>query len=677
MRRITLLVLSFSLLWLPNLLQAQAESAVPAPPQTSVTLGDSAVELGGLWKFHPGDEPGWRNSDLDDSSWPTLDLTPPEGSADASLGTSGFIPGWTSTGYPNHSGYAWYRLHVNVSGATRGLALKMPAFADDAYQVYVNGKLIGEFGAFGAHHVTAYSTQPQEYRLPKGVRDGPIVIAIRMWMDSATPLSSPDAGGMHGPPVLGYATVIATQTKLDWDEIDHEVGIGFLEALIIIMALTMALALFYLDREEKSYLWLAIVSSIILTGNIIVLLLNYTTWIGQTYGAILTDVVLTPLRFGIWILFWAYWFRLSRIGLVHRIVWPLVLALALGFAMLRPPLYGQFVPVHFAPVLVTTLLVIKLLLAAILFTVAFYGLKRERSEGWMVTIAMLLAAIANYQKELRLIHVKTATVLLDYVVSLGTVSTILSLLIITVLLLRRFIHSQRLKEQWKLEIHQAREVQQLLIPAKLPEVAGLSIESEYRPAREVGGDFFQIIPGAIPGDALIVVGDVTGKGMQAGMLVALIVGSIRSASHHYSDPGKILEQINNELCEREHASATCMILQVHADGTAHVANAGQIPPYLNNEELETIGALPLGTIPGMEYDLTTFQIKPGDALMLMSDGIAEAQKPDGELFGFDRVHDLLQQPVTAAEVATAAQDFGQEDDILVLRIVREELPVAV
>lgn len=88
----------------------------------------------------------------------------------------------------------------------------------------------------------------------------------------------------------------------------------------------------------------------------------------------------------------------------------------------------------------------------------------------------------------------TSFSLLVFIISLGTVSTILSLLIITVMLLRRFIHAQRTREQWKLEIQQARHVQQMLIPDRLPELRGLKIESEYRPAREVGGDFFQIFP---------------------------------------------------------------------------------------------------------------------------------------------------------------------------------------
>lgn len=653
--------------------QAPPTAATPAPTPApapgaplAVTLGDSAVELGGLWKFHTGDDPAWREPGFDDSSWPTLDLTPSD--------ASGMVPGWTATGYPNHSGFAWYRLHVDVSGAKHGLALKMPAAADDAYQVFVNGQLIGNLGKFrDDSRVIAYSTLPREFRLPKSMRNGPLVIAVRMWMDSATPYSSPDAGGMHMAPVLGYASTIANQTDLDWVDINHQVGTGFLEALILAMALAMALVLWRLDPDERAYPWIAIVTAITLAGTAVVLLVNYTTLMGQTHAIILTDVLLTPLRIGAWVIFWGFWFRLARMRRLFEITVPLVLALIVATAMLRPPLYGQNVPVRWGDALLTAQLIVKLIMAGVLLVVGYYGLRRKRSEGWVAVLVMVLSVVANYQKELRQIHIPIHFKAFDFQVSLGTISAILSLLMITVMLLRRFILTQRLKEQWKLEIDQAREVQQIIIPAELPRIAGLSIESEYRPAREVGGDFFQILPGATPGAAFIAVGDVTGKGMQAGMLVALIVGAIRAAAQHSDNPATILAELNDELCEREHASATCILLSIAPDGSVQLANAGQIPPYLNNQELETHGALPLGTIPGMEYDLTRFQLHPGDTLTLMSDGIAEAQNEDGILLGFDRVHNLLQRSITASELAAVAQKWGQEDDILVLRIHRESV----
>jgi Stage II sporulation protein E (SpoIIE) len=648
---------------------AHASGALPAAA-ASVKLGQSSVELTGPWKFHTGDNMTWAQTGFDDSSWGSVDLTPPPGSADESLAISGYLPGWTALGYPHYSGYAWYRLRVNVQGASRRLALKMPDNADDAYQVFVNGQQIGSFGKFSDHHVIAYTTVPQEFSLPKNVGDGPITIAIRMWMDSATLFNSPDAGGLHGPPVLGYASVIGALTQLAYDENAHDLVTGFIESMILFMALLMTLALFWLDSQEKAYLWLALVCLVTLLSNTIFQSASLTAWIGQTQVVLLIDVILLPLRTGLWVVFWGYWFRLPKIARLHWLVWTGVGILVIATAMLRPPLYGLHVPTHDSSFLDPLRLIAKLYLGVLLFFVTYRGLTRQKTEGWITATAVLLVFVANYQHEMRLIHIPVSFPILSFEVSLGTIATVVSLLIITVMLLIRFFLSQRQKEQWKLEIQQAQHVQQILIPNNLPRFPGFTIDSEYRPAREVGGDFFQVLPGDLPGSVLIVVGDVTGKGMQAGMLVAVIVGALRAAALHSSDPVQLLHEVNVQLCERQHASATCQILYIDPMGHATLANAGQLPPYLNGKEMEIEGALPLGTIPDADHSVTTFTLHPGDSLILMSDGIVEAQDARGNLFGFDRISQLLQKRTTAADIATAAQDFGQEDDILVLQVRR-------
>jgi Stage II sporulation protein E (SpoIIE) len=648
----------------------QKDNAAPTDNLVHVRLGESSAELTGPWKFHIGDDPAWAQSDFDDSGWEEIDLTP---------GSNGLALGWTKLGHAGYSGYAWYRLQVNIQGANRSLALKMPDFFDDAYQVFVDGQRIGDFGKFTPHGVTAYSGLPTAFRLPKSVRDGIATIAIRTWMDSATPFNSPDAGGLHEPPELGYASVIAKQVRLDWDDVGHSVGSGFLELLILVMSLLMAFALFWFDRQEKSYLWLALVCEAIILSVGSVLLVNFTTWIGQTTLVILTDVIAKPLQIGLWVLFWGYWFRLERIGLLHRAVWSLVVILAIGTAMLRAPLYGQHVPVQIGHYLEPFLLIVKLGLGVLLLLVAYRGFRRNRGEGVLAAVAVLLAVIAIYNRELRLVHVPTFFTWLGFDINLGTISTILSLLVITVMLLKRFIIGQRAKEQWKMEIAQARHVQQVLIPQELPQLSDLQIDSEYRPMREVGGDFFQIVPKAKDGTSLVVFGDVTGKGLQAGMLVALIVGAIRSTAQHDNSPRRILEALNEQLCERESSSATCLVLRFAPEGEVELANAGQLPPYLNGVEMQIEGALPLGILSGMEFPVTSFKLKPGDSLLFMSDGIAEAQNAQGELFGFERIEQMLRNPTTTAEIATAAQKFGQTDDILVLRVQRhaaqEELHV--
>jgi hypothetical protein len=661
MRRAGLMVLLL-LCVVPYGVQAQTPpSQLAASGPVPVKLGESSAKLGGPWKFHTGDDLAWARADFDDSSWNAMDLT-------VAPGTEG--AGWTQRGYPGYAGFAWYRLQVDVQGATHRLALKMPDQADDAYQVYVNGQLIGDFGKFYGKRVTAYNSLPEGFPFPKGVANGTITIAIRMWMDSATRFNSPDAGGLHGPPMLGYATHVNDLVRLDYDDMAHYLGSVYLEVLILSMALLMAAALFWLDRQEQAYLWLALVCMVTLLYNAIMLSVNVVAWLGQTPAVVLTDVVLHPARIGLWVLFWGYWFRMAKIRRLHQVVWPLVALLMVGTAMLRPPLYGLVVPVHYASFLTPTLLVVKLGLGVLMFLVAYRGFATQKTEGWMAATAVVLGIVSNFTSELRLIHVPTMFVVYGFVIQLGTVATVVSLLIITVMQQRRFIMAQVLKEQWKMEIQQAQEVQQLLIPHQLPEVTGITIDSEYRPAREVGGDFFQILPLETPGTVLIVVGDVTGKGMQAGMLVALIVGAIRGAVLHSTDPAQILREVNEQLCERQHAIATCLILRIDPDGTGIIANAGQLAPYLNGAEIEMEGAFPIGIVPDGDFSIASFDLHQGDSLFLMSDGVVEATDPHGALFGFERISEMLRQKASSEDIAKAAQAFGQEDDILVVQVRR-------
>jgi serine phosphatase RsbU (regulator of sigma subunit) len=113
-------------------------------------------------------------------------------------------------------------------------------------------------------------------------------------------------------------------------------------------------------------------------------------------------------------------------------------------------------------------------------------------------------------------------------------------------------------------------------------------------------------------------------------------------------------------------------LRIAADGEATLANAGHIPPYLNCKPLEIDGSLPLGVIEDAEFSVLHFSLTLGDRLLMMSDGIAEATDMNGKLFGFERIQELLRESASAAELASAAQMFGQEDDISVIAITRTE-----
>jgi len=255
-------------------------------------------------------------------------------------------------------------------------------------------------------------------------------------------------------------------------------------------------------------------------------------------------------------------------------------------------------------------------------------------------------------------------------ISVGFVAYLLLMAVAALLLLRRLLQSVRAQRVMAFDVKQAQEVQQVILPEACTTLPGLVIESEYRPAREVGGDFFQIIPNRADGSLLIVAGDVTGKGLKAGMLVALLVGAIRTITEVTSDPLIILQTLNRRLIGRGEAHATCLALRIAEDGEITLANAGHMPPYLNGEPVAMEGALPLGMMEGAEFSVMRFKLAQGDRLMLVSDGIVEATDAEGQLFGFDRVQELLRTGKSASEVAAAAEKFGQEDDISVIAVTR-------
>jgi serine phosphatase RsbU (regulator of sigma subunit) len=281
-----------------------------------------------------------------------------------------------------------------------------------------------------------------------------------------------------------------------------------------------------------------------------------------------------------------------------------------------------------------------------------------------------LRGISAFTNQLNLLHIRVYWFPFGAQVALADFANLLVAVVIALLLLRRLLQSVKRQRLMALDVKQAQEVQQVILPEARLALPGLTIESEYRPAREVGGDFFQIIPHTTDGSVLIVAGDVSGKGLKAGMLVALLVGAIRTAARFSDDPVVVLGELNQRLMGRGDAQATCLALRIDADGAATLANAGHVAPYLNGEELPMEGALPLGMFEGAESSVMRFALKAGDKLVLMSDGIVEAMDANGKLFGFERVHELLRTASNAAGVASAAQTFGQEDDISVISVTR-------
>jgi serine phosphatase RsbU (regulator of sigma subunit) len=315
-------------------------------------------------------------------------------------------------------------------------------------------------------------------------------------------------------------------------------------------------------------------------------------------------------------------------------------------------------------------LVPRLGMAVLLIATVVQGIREQGPEGWVAVPAVFLAGVSEFLPELGFIHVPQIWFPFGVQLTTRTIANILLILALTLLLLRRLVLSLRRQRQMALDIKQAQEVQQVILPETRTTVRGFDIESEYRPALEVGGDFFQIVPHPTDGSLLVVAGDVAGKGLKAGMLVALLVGAIRTVAQFDADPRILLDALNRRLLGRGESYATALAMRIASDGDVILANAGHISPYLNGKPITMEGSLPLGLTERPDFSILRFPLKPGDRITLLSDGIAEATDANGSLFGFDRVQALLAETCSATSIADAAQAFGQEDDISVISITR-------
>lgn len=173
------------------------------------------------------------------------------------------------------------------------------------------------------------------------------------------------------------------------------------------------------------------------------------------------------------------------------------------------------------------------------------------------------------------------------------------------------------------------------------------IEPFYRPAREVGGDLYDFLP--LSGDRLgIVIGDVTGKGMPAALIMATTTAMIRAAAKGSSSPGEVLSLVNNllEIHIPSTMFATCFyaVLDLKS-GSLRFANAGHDIPYLSRNgdviELRAKG-MPLGLLPEQSYPEQELTIARDDLVLFYTDGLVEAHAPDRQMFGFPRLKSLLQ-----------------------------------
>jgi hypothetical protein len=644
-------------------------ASATAGPQLIVRLGEAPTPLAGPWQFHTGDDMKWADPQFDDSDWETqsANLT------------------WARQGHFEYSGFAWYRLHVQFQQEGvqfTNVSLLIP-HVDDAYELYWNGVRVAHNGKFPPNPLWPLFSQPPQVIGLGANHQG--VLALRVWK---APLLSEDSGlrgGFESPPLAGTPYAIAMHRAL----LNHQwlrskqlyFGLNTLYGIIGFLTLIAWMR----NRQQWQLFWMA--------GFAITRIVEMMIYdLRLPWPLTVANAVWQPFSafhsVSLWfLLLWLLQLRQnSRLVRLTRIfAWIAITTDTvdglLCLLIWRP---GWCTAVQIGDGVLTAVYTATLMLPLVLVAIAVTrhpGLNKTR---WIVAICAFAAGMVEVIRNAspqgsRFTH-WTFGGLFDApifiwngnAVSIVTVTNTLLLLASAFAVYRSFEENRRRQLVLNQEFDNARTLQQILIPEELPHVPGFRVSSAYRPSLEVGGDFFQIIPlGNAEGTTLILLGDVSGKGLRAAMMVSFIVGTVHVLVEQITSPAALLAELNERLRGRlQNGFTTCLALRLEADGRCVIAGAGHPAPFVDKREVEIKSGFPLGLFPGLVYEEVDFVLQPGETCMLYTDGLTEARDKNGELFGEERLAKLFAEWPTAQQAAEAAIQFGQDDDVTVLSITR-------
>ena len=607
--------------------------------------------LDGAMRFHTGDDAHWSEPGFDDSTWPLISSK----------------KSWNEQGYKDYAGFAWYRFAVILPCDHRQLGLYIPG-VKTSYQVFADGKLIGSFGGFPPRGAV-YVVRRHVVLLPREHGDR-MEIAIRVWHWPNWAMAY--GGGLTGVPRIGDAETLNNWAALQDKATFWATSARNANALLCFLYCVSGFVLFRMRPKEQEYLWYGLLGFCFCASPLVsgyALFHDLPLMVESGAGD-----MLSAAGFFCFVMF--TWILLDRKGTVW--VWVSVGCLALKVLFWTlPPLLG--LPVSSGRSILT---LVDLPMTVGPMVMLIQGVRRRNPDARLLVIPQGLNTLANWINDILLVSLGAGhtwvkpiwafwseTFHWPFPFGLYDLSIWIIVLAVLGVVVLRFARSRHEEDMLKSEMEAAREVQQVLIPEAIPSVTGFKVESIYKPAGEVGGDFFQIL--AIPeGGVLIVIGDVSGKGMPAAMTVSLLVGTFRTLAHYTQSPSEILSAMNQRMLARSRGGfTTCLVVCAEADGKLTIANAGHISPYMNGKEIALEGGLPLGLAAEATYPEATVKLPPDMQLTLLTDGVAEARKASGELFGFERTATISAQ--AAGAIAQTAADFGQEDDITVLTLSRQ------
>ncbi len=621
---------TYSLRW--RILLLLATTALRATGQT-ISIEDirQAEPLSGTWRQQKGDDPGWAAPQFDDSAWNAIEMPQPAS--------------------PGERGITWYRLRVRLANLPPQPLYLMVGPLFPAYEVFADGALIGRYGGpLGADRGQWY-VAPAIFPLPAATD---LAIAIRT-EDRGLRYGAQNATREASQSWIG--TEAALKDKAAAWQLMRRTGTGPLRVIIVILlggsGFLMALAV----HRRRSYEYLYVGLFMAFNGLFRVVQVA-PEWLGDP-DRLVAGYCGTAFALGstfAMALFARTLFsaKLTAITWLCFVVYSIAPIVA-GVQPLNEWMYGRW------PWFEQWAVAIAIWMEVVIyFDVARRATRRENFLPVHLAAATYFGAnIIFYTANALGKRTLGGEWLTPWELALRS-TIMLFLFAMGIILTRRSANMDREQGRLEQELAAAAEVQKLLLPAR--SVSG--VEAVYQPASEVGGDFYQILERPA-GARLIVVGDVSGKGLKAAMLVSVIVGALRQGRQE--SPAAVLEDLNRVLAEQAgQGFVTCVCLRIEANGTLTLANAGHPAPYVNGAEWAGEGGLPLGV--SQEAVYRDFQTAPAEVITLVSDGVVEAANAQGELFGFERTREFSTQ--SAHAIADAARAWGQNDDITVVTVRR-------
>jgi len=647
-----------------NGIAAHAPDHVPALVISGI--GRGIVPIDGNWQFHLGDDPAWAEPGLDDAGWESIRVDDPYGVQN----------------HPSYAGFAWYRRHIDIipsAGETGQYRLLIPR-ADDAYEVYWNGKLIGQYGKLPPNPSWFYSYYPRSFPL---IGSAVGVLAIRVWKAPLDIFSFAESGGIYETPLVGDPDTVALhEAAINWDYVRSELFDYSLVLLRLFIAF-LCVILWSRNRNEQLFIWVGVFTAVPIALRMLerLFLIPFSYSVGRFINQPLYVLYAISLWF---LLLWLLQLNLNlRILRATKFVAWFTLAVGILDGILALFWGSATLWMKWADGILAALILLAELYPFVLIAI---GLRRKLDVSrWAVALAAFVLQMLHTLADAsalgeRFTHMTLFDSLIDTPLftiqgidfPLEKVTSIALFAAIIFALYRYIIEQQARRAALEQEMQSAREIQQVLIPETLPSLPGYAVTSAYQPAQEVGGDFFQILPNP-DGSTIVALGDVSGKGLKAAMNVAMIVGVLRALAADAVSPAAILIALNRCMAGRMHGGfATGVVFRLDNNGNVTLANAGHLPPYLNGREFSLEASLPLGLIPYTHYTEVTITMLPGEEISFYTDGLLEARNAAGDLYGFERLSALFASRPSAQEATEAAIEFGQDDDITVLTITRLE-----